>query len=183
MWPCITFWYCFLFMGCTSVHAQDDDYVVTHDRDTIWGSVIHSVFTFRPYLQLRTNDPREKIHFKEVLAYKVRNKEYMYVRRIAANGDTVIHHCRVMEKGAMTLLAETGDSPYFYFVYYENRFYSLHKRHLSNAVWDILTRCRNFRERYGNYKSEVQHKEVLFFPKQLKVWMEMVRWFNEGCVC
>lgn len=168
-----------LFLNGLHTSAQNN-YIITHQKDTLFGKVSARGLIFGRKLLIRTENGKEKIHENRVHEYRIKNT-YMYVPVKNRKGNILMHRSMVLVLDPTRLLSDVSSNGEDYFVYLNNTFYEVNRRYFSEDVWDILIQCPSFSEKYGTYRQEHLNKKWMFFPKQENEWREMLGFYNQRC--
>ena len=81
----------------------------------------------------------------------------------------------------MRLLQQNNQESDQYAVRYEGKFYMLSRPYLSDELWEIMRRCAAFEQTYKAYRQENLDKKWMIFPKQERIWREMIDDYNRQC--
>lgn len=172
---------CFAVLFSSCIYAQRQDYIITNSRDTVYGNVKLVFLPFEKYLVIRTPEAKIKIANADVHEYRRAHRKFMFVRDTTARGKIWLIRCEVVLDGKMRVLEEWQQDVFDNYIYYDGRYYPAINHHISDTVWNILVTCPAFEEKYGHYRAETAHKKIMILPRQLRVWKEMVGYFNRHC--
>jgi hypothetical protein len=167
-----------LVLSLCPVLRANADYILTEKGDTIYGKILKSYGIRETKIKIRTAEGERTILFQDISEYRKGGKEFMKVRFVNQKGKTLVYHCRVMNQGEIRLLIETGNEVDEYFALHNGQFYRLNRRHFSDEVWRIMSQCSAFRIKYQAYYDANKDKRFLFFPRQERVWINMLNDYN-----
>lgn len=170
------FW---LFLSFDTFAQQD--YLVTEKNDTLYGFVSKNFAWFGNKITVRTKQGKMKFHYNDIKAYQQRGKKYMKAKQLNRKGKELNWHCLVVTEGKLTLLAETVQDGPAHFLYYEGVFYEIVRRYFPSEIWEKLTQCKLFAEKFADSYKATGGK-LIALPRDLKKWAGMVAYYNEHCM-
>lgn len=160
--------------------SRASDYLITQTGDTLLGKVSYHPFKVllasKPHCIRTTEGERIWFHTHEVKEYRYRRRIYVIVYD-SVRGEKLRYICRVLVDGPARLLVETDRNPR-YFLYLRDTLYSASRQ---EQAWSQLTGCPAFEETYGHYREKYLKKRMLFFPGQMRLWQEMLGYYNDKC--
>lgn len=162
--------------------AQNSDYIITEEGDTLYGKVRRSVlFQFGGRtLKISDGSGIQKFRYSEYKAYQKNGTKYMKVLLYSNKGKELRWFCPVVLEGRLSLLRERSAESPSYFLYYDGVFYMITRRYFPNEVWQKLIQCPAFADKYKNYHKETGGKTILY-PRDPKIWYEIVEYYNRYC--
>jgi len=158
------------------------DYVILHQGDTIHGKRFIGMFDKGNYISLKSDTGEIKIPTKDVKEIYWKNKKYWVYKDPFENR---VEKFEVLIEGKVSLLHNRAKAKVIYTkdrVLMNGKLYLIDKPHFSDTVWDILSKCPVFEEKYKTYYKEHKDKKLFWRTrKDVKKWMEMIRFYNANC--
>lgn len=167
-----------LFIVLISFQAAlaQQDYLVLKNGDTLTGSVR---CMNEKYLKYKIGQERNKIPTGDVKEYK--RGEHLYLLIDYSENDQITS-CRVEVDGQVRLLRDIqkdiNGSTTEDFVIIEQVLYPITEAYLSDAIWEVLSQCTAFKQKYEEYKAK---KFFMNMPKLRKRWKAMISYYNKQC--
>lgn len=168
------------FIVLMSNFSYSQHYLITQNKDTLFGKVRTWGLIFGRNLRIHTENGTQKINESNVYEYRIKNT-FMFAVEHTPKGQIVKKRSMVLEFGSMRFLYDVASHGDSYFVYHQGTFYEVTRRYFSDEVWEILIQCPSFSDKYGSYRLENLNKNWMFFPKQENKWREMMRYYNQRC--
>lgn len=162
--------------------VQQQDYLILHQGDTIHGKYIKRN-SINKYIHFRTDTGKIKIPSKDVKAFYWKNKKYGVYEDPCEGG---LSAYRVLIEGKATFLHSGGVEDYCPdLVIFNNEIYPIkRKHHFSEEIWNILSKCPAFEEKYKAYYHEHRNKTIVWewaYRKSRTTYLEMIRYYNANC--
>jgi hypothetical protein len=157
------------------------DYAILNKGDTIYGKRYRSVFNRYNIIRFRTDTGKIKLPLKDVKEIYSKNKtSWVYLSPC----DNRWEEYTVYLKGNVSYLWNGGPHNTYCsdMLVINNEIYPIDKHHFSDKVWGILSKCPEFEEKYKAYYNEHKDKKLFWRTrKDVKKWMEMIRFYNANC--
>lgn len=123
-----------------------------------------------------------KIPTEEVKEIYWKNRKYRVIKDSFENR---VEKFEVLVEGEVSLLYNSTNAKVIYArdrVQMNGKLYLIDKHHFSDKIWDMLSKCPVFEEKYSAYYNE--HKDKKLFRRNRKAvekWTEMIRYYNAHC--
>lgn len=157
------------------------DYIIVETNDTIKGSITQGFPFFSKKIKIRTKTGKEQFNYSQVREYRKKGVKFMKAKRMSLKGKPLTYHCKVLVDGTMRLLEETQQEGAEYFLYYHGEFLHINCKYFSDEIWDMLTQCPEFSEKYTDYRIGIKAEDWMVFPAQRRIWVEMIHYWNQQC--
>ncbi len=168
----------FLLIGFLS--KAQTDYLITNQNDTLVGKVRTNFAFFGQKIWVKNEFGKTTFKYNDVKSFRQRGRVFERVIYPDRKGRMQSYHCHVIAEGKLRFLSESYHEIAENFLIFEGKTYRLTKKYFPEELWSKLITCAKFNEAYGNY-----HKSSggnwMFFPKQMRVWREMVVYYNQYC--
>ena len=162
--------------------AQQRGYLLLHQGDTIQGKRYVGIFDKGNHVRFRTDTGDLKIPTEEVKEIYWKNRKYRVIKDPFENR---VEKFEVLVEGEVSLLYNSTNAKVIYArdrVQMNGKLYLIDKHHFSDKIWDMLSKCPVFEEKYSAYYNE--HKDKKLFRRNRKAvekWTEMIRYYNAHC--
>jgi hypothetical protein len=169
------------FLFSSGFSFSQNDYVVMETGDTIYGNISSAFRGLSGKLRIKVDFRREAFRYRDVKEYQFNGRKYQKAIIQTPSGQDDVYLCSVVTDGKMRLLVHVTTDVPEHFVLYKGTFHHLTHRYFTPYLWEELASCPFFLAEYGEYRSDVQNKKTMFFPKQTKIWTEMIKFYNSYC--
>ena len=157
------------------------DYIILETNDTIYGSITQAFPFFSKKIKIRKDAGKQHFNYSQVSEYRKNGVKFMKAKRMSLKGKGLTYHCKVLVDGTIRLLEETQQEGAEYFIYYHGEFLQINCKYFSDEIWEMLTKCPEFSEKYADYRASIKAKDWMIFPAQRRIWVEMIQYWNQQC--
>ncbi|HMO32260.1 MAG TPA: hypothetical protein PKE63_10965 [Lacibacter sp.] len=162
--------------------AQQQDYLVLHEGDTLYGKYINRN-SINKTIHFRTDRGTIKLPTTDVKEFYWKSSKHRVYKDPCESGMSAY---RVLIEGSVSFLHSGGREDYCPdLILINDEIYPFKRRdHFSKEAWSRLSKCTAFEEKYTAYYNEHRNQTIVWewtYRKSRTKWLEMIRYFNANC--